>query len=80
MVFFSILIVLTILTSGCIFQTENSQPIAATPPTISSVPSINSGRTSIGIAFNIEEISTSSLKSKGAVHQRTDLSDAIWPI
>jgi tetratricopeptide (TPR) repeat protein len=64
MVFISILLVLTCLTSGCIFQTENSLPIIGTPPTISGVPVINSGGTSIGISFNVDEISTSSPKAK----------------
>ena len=64
MVFICILLVLTSLTVGCIFQTENSLPIISTPPTISSVPVVNSSGTSIAIAFKVDEISTSSPKAK----------------
>ena len=64
MIFPSILLILTSLISGCIFQTENSLPVISQPPAISTGSFINSGGTVIAIAFKADEISTSFPEAK----------------
>ena len=54
-----ILILLTTLICGCILQTENSLPGISQPPPVSTGPFVNSGGTTIAIAFKADEISTS---------------------
>jgi tetratricopeptide (TPR) repeat protein len=64
MVFTSILLILTSLISGCIFQTENSLPAVSQAPPISTGSSVNFGGTVIAIAFKADEISTSFPEAK----------------
>ncbi len=64
MIFFSILLISTVITQGCVLQTENSLPVIGPPPTIASRPLDNSGGTAIAIAFKTDEISTSSSEAK----------------
>jgi tetratricopeptide (TPR) repeat protein len=64
MVFVCILLIFTSLTGGCIQQTENPVPVISQPPAISGDSSVNSGGTAIAIAFNADEISTTSPEAK----------------
>ncbi|MEI7857966.1 MAG: tetratricopeptide repeat protein [Methanomicrobiales archaeon] len=64
MIFVGILLVVTGLTTGCIFQTGNSLPGISLPPAISNESFVNYGGTSIAIAFKADEISTTSPEAK----------------
>jgi tetratricopeptide (TPR) repeat protein len=64
MIFACILLILTSLISGCIFQTENSLPVISQPPPVSTGSFVNSGGSALAIAFKADEISTTSPEAK----------------
>jgi tetratricopeptide (TPR) repeat protein len=64
MIFFSILLFFTSLTGGCVYQTDNALPVIGLPPTIANTSFVNSGGTSVAIAFRTDEISTTSPEAK----------------
>jgi tetratricopeptide (TPR) repeat protein len=64
MIFICILIISLILISGCVSQTANPSSVTGPQPPAPGDPMVQSGRSSIALAFKTDEISTTSPEAR----------------